>query len=172
MTYSLAEISTSNTAPSLDWHVKTEYDLLVKFVESGYSSDLNELNSIHAFGVCQKHLLTDHTRRFKEDVAPSSQCFDPDLKIVEMLKSTEQTVKEMSDLCNKFLDRCGSSSKMQSIIVKIREVQDDLIHLHNMLQEFRWMILVHDGSLASPSGRFATSGENFHAAMTNGQVQY
>ncbi len=167
MTYSLEEALSSNTTPSLDWHVKTEHDRLVKFVESDSTTDLQGLTSIQAFGLSLKHLLNHYIQWFKAESTASSHCFDSDLKIVEILESTEQTAKEMTDLYNKFLHCHGSSSKNQSFILKVREIQDDLMDLRKMLQEFRWMILVHDGSLASPSGRFATSGEEFHAAMAN-----
>jgi len=175
----LIDKSSTETQESggMDLNIRTEHDCLNRIVKAAHSfgsltderSDVIEgLDAILAVGVFQKYVIKQWERSFLNRPNPD-ECLDPDFELVEKIESLEQTAKEMVELSKGFLKESDSlfegSTEHDLIISKFRVIQEDLVKLHQMLQDFRWLILMHDGPDAESKGKFVSSGEEFHATM-------
>ena len=162
----------------LVWQVQQEHQACLTSIvsdvrSSALSTDKNTsvielLDEILAFGIWHKHLIKRYQRTFEEEAVPN-QCIDPDRHIVEILELLEQKLEEINRLNKEVLGNAdsylGTSPVLDLIINKLQKIHDDFVELQDTLQEYRWMIMIHDGLNSGSSGEWVSSGAELHAAL-------
>ncbi len=180
MSFQPTEISSSFVEETLKlvWQVKQQHQACLTSIVSDVrssslsteknSSVIEQLDEISAFGIWHKHLIKRYQRTFEEEAVPN-QCIDPDRRIVKNLELLEQKLEEINRLNKEVLGNAdsylGTSPVLDLIINKLQKIHDDFVELQDTLQEYRWMIMIHDGLNSGSSGEWVSSGAELHAAL-------